>query len=220
MYAVLRSNRRTKGKQRLSRMLKSGRELKVFAVRDRDLKTFCAEAKKYGVLYTVLKDRTADDGYTDLLVPAEDAGKINRIFERYGLSTVRRGDVTAEAAERKEAKKPFVPGVTQSVTYEEKVGQFLDEVVNDGPKENPGQGRTKSVRRSVPSSVLSRPTREDADDAPENRPSVRNQLAVLSGQGRKESGRRIETGRTPEHKAPRAGRDRRRKRVRNDERIR
>ncbi len=47
MCAVLRSNRRTKGKQRLSSMLKSGKELKVFAVRDRDLKTFCAEAKKY-----------------------------------------------------------------------------------------------------------------------------------------------------------------------------
>ena len=34
-------------------MLKSGKELKVFAVRDQDLAKFCDEAKKYGVLYSM-----------------------------------------------------------------------------------------------------------------------------------------------------------------------
>ena len=35
-----------------------------------DLKKFCQEAKKYGVLYCVLKDRDATDGITDILVRA------------------------------------------------------------------------------------------------------------------------------------------------------
>ena len=41
-------------------MLKNGKELKVFAVRDNELQKFCEEAKKYGVLYCVLKDNKAE----------------------------------------------------------------------------------------------------------------------------------------------------------------
>lgn len=52
-------------------MLRSGKELKVFAVKDSDLQLFCREAKKYGVLYCVLKDRDATDGLTDIMARAE-----------------------------------------------------------------------------------------------------------------------------------------------------
>ena len=82
LYAVLRDQKKTRGKIRLTNMLKSGKELKVFAVKDGELQKFCEEAKKYGVLYCVLKDRDATDGITDIMVKAEDASKINRIFER------------------------------------------------------------------------------------------------------------------------------------------
>lgn len=88
LYAILKDQQKTKGKTRLSSLLRSGKELKVFAVKDGDLKKFCQEAKKYGVLYCVLKDRDATDGITDIMVRAEDAGKINRIFERFQLATV------------------------------------------------------------------------------------------------------------------------------------
>lgn len=47
-----------KGKARLDSLLKSGKELKVFAIRHEDLKKFCEEAKRYGVLYSVLKEKT------------------------------------------------------------------------------------------------------------------------------------------------------------------
>lgn len=88
LYAILREQKKTKGKTRLTNMLRSGKELKVFAVKDTDLKQFCEASKKYGVLYCVLKDRNADDGITDVMVRAEDASKINRIFERFQLATV------------------------------------------------------------------------------------------------------------------------------------
>lgn len=88
LYAILRDQQRTKGKTRLTNLLRSGKELKVFAVKNEDLKKFCAEAKRYGVLYCVLKDKSAKDGITDILVRAEDASKINRIFERFDLTTV------------------------------------------------------------------------------------------------------------------------------------
>ena len=53
LYTVLREQKKTRGKIRLTNMLKNGKELKVFAVRDNELQKFCEEAKKYGVLYCV-----------------------------------------------------------------------------------------------------------------------------------------------------------------------
>lgn len=53
LYAILKDQQKTKGKVRLSNLLRSGKELKVFAVKDSDLRLFCREAKKYGVLYCV-----------------------------------------------------------------------------------------------------------------------------------------------------------------------
>ena len=87
LYAVLKDQKKTRGKTRLNSMLRSGKELKVFAIGDRDLEKFCREAKKYGILYCILKDKTANDGHTDVFVRAEDASKINRIFDRFGIAT-------------------------------------------------------------------------------------------------------------------------------------
>ena len=83
LYAVLKDQKKTKGKARLTSMLRTGKELKVFAVEDKDLVKFSRAAKQYGVLYCVLKDRDAKDGLTDVMVRAEDASKVNRIFERF-----------------------------------------------------------------------------------------------------------------------------------------
>lgn len=91
IYTVLknRDKNKTKGRQRLTAMLKSGKELKVFTVSEEHLKQFALEAKRYGVVYCALrgKERSAD-GMVDIMVRAEDASKINRIVERFKLATV------------------------------------------------------------------------------------------------------------------------------------
>ena len=51
LYAVLKDQKKTKGKARLTSMLRTGKELKVFAVEDKDLVKFSRAAKQYGVLY-------------------------------------------------------------------------------------------------------------------------------------------------------------------------
>lgn len=96
IYAIMKDQKRTKGKTRLSSMLRSEKPLKVFAVKDDELQVFCREAKKYGVLYCLLKDKDATDGLTDIMVKADDASKINRIFERFNLSHVDVGQVKSE----------------------------------------------------------------------------------------------------------------------------
>jgi hypothetical protein len=77
LYAVLKDQKKTRGKTRLEGLLRSGKELKVFGVRNEDLKKFCQEAKRYGVLYCALRDKKNLDGMCDIMVRTEDASKIN-----------------------------------------------------------------------------------------------------------------------------------------------
>ena len=104
LYATLKQEQKTKGKARLTSMLKSGKELKVYTITSKDLAKFSQEAKRYGVLYCVLKDRKNSDpnAAVDVIARAEDASKIQRITERFKLATVNRADVSLEIQKDKE----------------------------------------------------------------------------------------------------------------------
>ena len=89
----------------------------MFAIRDSDLQLFCREAKKYGVLYCVLKDRDATDGLTDIMARAEDASKINRIIERFGLATVDMAQVKQEIEQSRAERQPDTSGSAHGSTW-------------------------------------------------------------------------------------------------------
>ena len=186
IYAILKDQKKTKGKTRLTNMLRSEKPLKVFAVKDSELQLFCKEAKKYGVLYCVLKDKDANDGLTDIMVRAEDASKINRIFERFKLATVDVGEVRSEierqrqeqAQQKKDGEIP-TPERTQT---EERTDAFLDQLMAKPPNapeqqnENPTDGRVAKSRQSEPTSA----TREGATRGTHDpRPSVREELKQI-----------------------------------------
>ena len=154
LYAILKEQNKTKGQVRLTNMIKSGKELKVFAVKDEDLKRFCTEAKKYGVLYCVLKDKNATDGITDIMVRAEDASKINRIFERFQLATVDIGSIQKEIQQE----------------------QAKDKIVLEGEK-SPFQAKTEKSRPSEPISTIKK--QADKGISTEKRPSVRDELRKI-----------------------------------------
>jgi hypothetical protein len=89
-----------KGKERLSNMLKSGKELKIFAIQNSDLEQFGKEAKRYGVVYCALKDKGGSpDSLVDIMAKAEDASKISRIMERLQFATIDRATVEKQMAE-------------------------------------------------------------------------------------------------------------------------
>ena len=104
LYAALKEEQKTKGKTRLTSMLKSGKELKVYTITQKDLARFSQEAKRYGVLYCVLKDRNNKDqnAAIDIIARAEDASKIQRITERFRLTTVDRADVSLDVQRDKD----------------------------------------------------------------------------------------------------------------------
>lgn len=106
LFAALQGQKKTKGRIRLESLLRSGKELKVFAVKNEDLPTFCKEAKRYGVLYCALRDKKNVDGLCDVMVRAEDASKINRIVERFKLATIDTASIKQEIANARGEKQP------------------------------------------------------------------------------------------------------------------
>ncbi len=108
LYAALKEEKKTKGKARLTSMLKSGKELKVYTITSKDLAKFSQEAKRYGVLYCVLKDRSNPDpnAAVDVIARAEDASKIQRITERFRLATVDKADVSLDIQREKDKVFP------------------------------------------------------------------------------------------------------------------
>lgn len=169
LYAILREQKKTKGKTRLTNMLRSGKELKVFAVKDTDLQLFCREAKKYGVLYCVLKDRDATDGITDIMVRAEDASKINRIFERFNLATVDMAEIRSEierSRQEQQAEVPEAPAAAEPMT-EQEVDELLDAMLSPPPEgELPAPERTapepeQDMDEFLASVLGASPTREE-----------------------------------------------------------
>lgn len=138
LYTILKEQNKTKGAARLSSMLRSGKELKVFTVRQSDLKTFAKEAKRYGVLYCALKGiKKNPDGLVDIMVRAEDAAKINRIVERFELATVDKASIKNEIIKDREKKAESKAETEQNIeglTPEEnkQAETLLDELLGTG----------------------------------------------------------------------------------------
>lgn len=119
LVSVLKQEQKTKGKARLTNMIKSGKELKVFSIPNKDLKKFTEQAKRYGVLYCVLRDKNTkgDNVPIDIIARAEDASKIQRIIERFELGKVDKAAIVTEsqkAVEKREALEKDKPTKTKN----------------------------------------------------------------------------------------------------------
>lgn len=89
LYAILKEQKKTRGRARLETLVRSGKPLTVFSVKESDLKKFVQEAKRYGILYCAVRDpKGSSDGMVDIMVKEEDAPRINRIVERFKFASV------------------------------------------------------------------------------------------------------------------------------------
>ena len=106
IYTIMKNKEQTAGKTTLSKMLKSGKELKVFSLKNEDFKKFTEEAKRYGILYCALinKKDKINDGIIDIMVRVDDSQKINRIVKRYKLSEYKEADIRTEIEKTRKEK--------------------------------------------------------------------------------------------------------------------
>lgn len=82
LNAAFLASKKTRGMTKVTELLKSGQELKVFTIPTKYLTQFCLDAKQYGLQYSVVKEAKKKDGLTDILVKDFDVAKVNRIMER------------------------------------------------------------------------------------------------------------------------------------------
>ena len=207
LYSILKEEQKTKGKARLTNMLRSGKELKVFTVKSGDLKKFTQEAKKYGVLYCVLADRKNKDpnAEVDVIARAEDASKISRIVERFNLASVDAASIVTEAEKSKGEKGKPKDAKTAKDTKDVKDGQpepdigvqekaekdrLMDALMGKPLQKeenapNPSLAKTEKSPLSEPTLKQQRKPAEGATMTKAEKPSVREELRKIK-EGRKE----------------------------------
>lgn len=192
LYTILSQKNKTKGKARLTSMLRSGRELKVFTVKNEDMKTFIQEAKKYGVLYCVLTDRKNKDpkAEIDVVARAEDAPRINRIVEKFHLASVDTAKIVTEAVIDKDTK------ANQTVPEKEEKEKLMDDLLGKSIQKeenavNPSVAKTEKPLLSEPSSKKQGKAAEGVSKSLD-KPSVKEQLREI-----RESRKEKEAGKPP-----------------------
>ena len=191
LYSILKEEKKTKGKARLTNMLRSGKELKVFTVKNGDLKKFTQEAKKYGVLYCVLADRKNKDpnAEVDVIARAEDASKISRIAERFKLASESTASIVTETEKSKDTKdgqpEPDI-GVQEKAEKDKLLDALMGAPVQkeEHAPENPSVAKPEKYTQSEP--ILEQP-KKSAEGATmtKEKPSVREELRKIK-ESRKE----------------------------------
>lgn len=184
LYSILKEEKKTKGKSRLTSMLRSGKELKVFTIKNGDLRKFTQEAKKYGVLYSVLADskNKSPNAIVDVIARAEDASKINRIVERFSLASVDTASIVSEAEKRKSNNTDMAePEITTPEKAEK--DKLLDALMGKPiqKEENAVNPLVAKTEKSPPSEPTSEKPNKSAEGATrlKDKPSVREELREI-----------------------------------------
>lgn len=183
LYTILKEEKKTKGKAKLETLLRSGKPLSIFSVKEDDMKKFEKEAKGYGIMYYPIPNSNRGDGMYDIMVKEEDAPRINRLVERLKLASV------SEAAKVKtEIEKSRKEKIAPEKTQPEKSAddKLVDELLS-GPikkeeksQSNPSVAKTEKSHLSEPISKKQNRIAEGASKNGQNKgiqkPSVRKEL--------------------------------------------
>lgn len=191
LVSVLKQEQKTKGKARLTNMIKSGKELKVFTIPNKDLKKFTEQAKRYGVLYCVLRDKNTkgENIPVDIIARAEDASKIQRIVERFELGKVDKASIVSEAqkavADREAAEIEKPTKSKNEIIMEEAVRSPMQKEENANA--NPSVAKTDKNPPSRQSSAeVDGKSDKGISKSAEEKPSVREKLERYKAQAKTE----------------------------------
>lgn len=173
--AVLQDQKKTHGRTRLVRLLREGKPLKFFSVEKERMREFAHEAKMHGLLFVPMRDKT-DPDHIEIAILADDASKVNRIFDRLQLDVVDTG--MAEAVDEVAQDMEAVPAETTDTLQKEETPVF--------PSPARRQTEPEHAPPSMPSSNSSEKSppmwpgfRADQVRAQGRRPSVRLELGEI-----------------------------------------
>lgn len=182
LYTIMKDNQQTKGKTRLTNMLKTGKPLKIFTIRAEDLKKFSQEAKKYGVLYCALADRKNSkiDGMVDIMVRDEDASKMNRIAQRFKFRDVASIERDLEKEKQEKNKQELEKNPEQPKSKEEQFIEDIMPVSKEEIKQEIPSNDTKETEEKNLSEISSNIKLEDkVENTNEEKKSVKVELKEI-----------------------------------------
>ena len=180
-------------------MLREQRPFKFFNLPATYMKEFVREAKGHGLLYVPIRNKQKSD-YIELVVFADDAAKIQRIYDNLGLDYVKAeaGEATVEKAVEQEKQAPAVsqPGKTETVQTEQgavefEVGGFEDDFnISPAGQDEAGNftiGREKESKPPAAEKSPSEPSLPSKNSSPdltnreqpEQKPSVKKELQEI-----------------------------------------
>ena len=197
LYTACKNREQTQGKTSLKKMLKSGRELKVFSIKAEDLKLFEREAKRYGILYTTLVDKKNldPDGMVDILTRSTDAPRVNRIIKRFKIFTCDTAEIKSQVVNSRDTKSENDKGFEGKDIEDMIVDDILSKPTNKEENEmsNPEVAKMEKDPLSEHSSTNKKP---ETGTKPTNKKSVREEIKNI----KEEQQKNVDLGKTEQKK--------------------
>ena len=200
LYAVLqdqsKSMTKSKGKTRLETLVRTGKPLKVFSVKESDLKKFAKEAKRYGILYCAIRNpKENTDGMVDIMVKEEDAPRINRIIERFKLSAVEENaQVETEVETEVDKTEEKAEAEKEEAEKQEAEKSEAEKTKEEGKEQESQNPFTAKTEKSHPSEPTSEKQEKDAEGTSKlytgdslERKSVREELKEIRAAKKQEA---------------------------------
>lgn len=187
------SGLKLKGRARMASMLKSGKPLEIYSVKESDLKKFYQGAKQYGIVYCVLRNsRNTPDGLCDILVKAEDAPKINRVAERFKFATIDKAKIESEIVAEKADRRDAGANVAHGAGREDAPDiNDTDKLVDDLLGTPDGKSKPEKSEAEKADMAKSEPAKEPTDPRPLASAPPRNSPSEPTSGNRSNSARGI-----------------------------
>lgn len=147
---------KSKGKTSIRTLMQRSNVQKIFELKSQDLKDFAKNAKQYGLVYHVIRKKDTPN-ILQIMVNAEDAAKINRIYENLKIATPSPIEVS-----REQADQPLQNG-EQEIRVTSDDPEFIDMLVDRRDLADPSSSRTDE---SHPSENSSADMKTDEIDTP------------------------------------------------------
>jgi hypothetical protein len=167
---LLKDDRKLAGKTKIKKLLKDGKPPAILNVKERDLPRFSQEAKKYGILFSAIKDKTDKSGKLDIIARQEDIPKINRIFEKigYDIPEELKKKTTAGIYPTEKTEKAQ-PGLEKGLTAQEN-GLTVAETEITNTDKTPVKSRVEAIKAAA---------RQTAKDAAEQSKEKSNAERII-----------------------------------------
>lgn len=191
LVALLKDQKKSRGKTRVLRMVKDGRSTRFFSVPSERMQEFSREAKMRGLLFAGIRDRKKPDNI-EIMVFADDAAKASRVMDAMGLDFLASQSASMETqiTEQTRGAQPAVQSKTETVETQKGAVVFetgeLEDLFSVGaqrsdenftPARENGTAEPMGKNPSEPSSRSSALSPQPAADKEnDEKPSVRKEL--------------------------------------------